>query len=132
MALSLPALQRGGRAMPRKRHDADSLISDLEDALMDLFEDTSVVFQDKSGGLYEFDSDHLSLTLHVENERLKIRWIDVHKNTGMGTSVIEALHECADDHGFDVCAIKVQDNVEGFWLKMGYTESSEEGVFTRE
>ncbi len=117
--------------MPRKVHDAEAFISDLGEALMDLL-DTSIVFQEGYNELYEVDTNSLSLTLQVESERVVIRSIDVHGKTGLGSTVIEMLHECADEHGYDLYAVHVQDSVKGFWIKMGYEEASEPGTFIRE
>lgn len=114
--------------MARKTHDAEAFISDLGEALTDLL-DTSIVFQEGYSDLFEVDTNNLSLTLQVESERVVIRSIDVHGKTGLGSTVIEILHECANEYGYDLHAVHVQDSVKGFWIKMGYEESGEPGTF---
>lgn len=106
-------------------------ITELENSINDVL-GSETEFERQGDGMYEFDDELVSLIIRITDERLEIRSIDVHGNKGIGTDVIEAIHEFADDIGLDVYALNVRSDAEGFWIQMGYQENQESGTFYRE
>lgn len=83
-------------------------------------------------GTYEIDTNAFTLTFTLSETTFEIRSIDTHNNSGLGSKIITAIDEYAEQNDLEVIASNVRDGAEGFWDKMGYQESaSDEGTFYR-
>lgn len=82
-------------------------------------------------GTYEFEADSFTLTFTIEDGIFEIRSIDVRGNTGLGSQLVTAIHEYADDNDLEVIASNVLDTARGFWEKMGYHEGGTEDEYFR-
>ncbi|MCB9810690.1 MAG: hypothetical protein H6779_02580 [Candidatus Nomurabacteria bacterium] len=82
-------------------------------------------------GTYEIEADNFTLTFTNEDEVFEIRSIDVRGNAGLGRQIVSAIHNYADEHGFEVIASNVLDTARGFWEKMGYQEGDAEDEYFR-
>lgn len=83
------------------------------------------------GGTYEIEVDNLTLTFVVDDSLFEIRLIDTHGNSGLGSQVLDVVHNYADENGLDVIASNVVDEARGFWESNYYQEGEEENQFYR-
>ena len=119
--------------MPDKR--VERMSDDLREFIRLLGEKTGDLiparYVQHTGGTYEIEADHFTLTFIVNSKIFEIRSSNVRGNAGFGNEIIEAIHEYADESGLDVIASRVCDTAQGFWEEMGYQMGSEEGEYFR-
>lgn len=128
--MTVTGIDVGRMTMPWNTSALQAIVSDLEDKLTD--STLSEVLFTEEDGMYAFEDRNFKLVLSIDGNTLQIRVIEVRTHfRGLGSDILEALHECADDYSLDVCALNVHDRGAGFWLKMGYEESEEQGVYHR-
>jgi len=82
---------------------------------------------------YSIESQSLILIFTIEDGIFTILLIEIlgKKYSGIGTSVVDIIHEYANLHDFDVRASNVVDTARGFWEKMGYQESELQNSYFR-
>lgn len=103
--------------MPEKITEFVSYLSeqlDGDELPSDYYEDTA-----------EIDTNDFSLSFEMSDTQFVVRNIDTHGNTGLGSKIVNAAKEYAEEMGLELMARQVEDGAEGFWGKMGFSDGGD-------
>lgn len=115
--------------LEKQGEEKDAGISDLLNTLAKTIGgDPKATFID---GTYEIEDDYFTLTCTINDIVFEIRSIDIRDNLGLGHTIIDTIHEYADENDLAVIASNVRDTAHGFWEKMDYQAGEEEDEYFR-